>query len=150
MLDHYLCVFSARYRNIERAIPHNRAAAQSVRFLAFHIFSTASKLSGKTAGIRPKCTPRSFAAAIPSACRWRMVSRSFWATNENTYRTISAISVPMRPLSRRMSRRGMSKTRMSPPLLSRQDAPLLTKLFILLPCLSLLVMQSWSRGAVFS
>ena len=58
-------------------------------------------------------TPRAFAAAMPSACRWRIFSRSFWATKERTCRTMSAISVPMRSLSRRVSRSGISKTRMS-------------------------------------
>ena len=69
--------------------------------------------NGRGRASRPKRTPRAFAAAMPSACRWRMFSRSFWATKDSTCRTMSAISVPTKSLSRRVSRSGISKTRMS-------------------------------------
>ena len=38
------------------------------------------KLSGKALYGAPNRTPLAFAAAMPSACRWRMFSRSVWAT----------------------------------------------------------------------
>ena len=42
--------------------------------------SNSSNCSGMGMRARPNCTPRAFAATMPSACRWRMASRSVWAT----------------------------------------------------------------------
>ena len=45
-----------------------------------HSEYTARKVSGRSIGFLPRWTPRSFAAAMPSACRCLMNSRSVWAT----------------------------------------------------------------------
>ena len=47
--------------------------------------------------------------------RWRMLSRSFSATKESTWSTMSLRKVPIKSLPRRVSRRGMSSTAMSTP-----------------------------------
>ena len=41
---------------------------------------TAENPAERSKGGRLNFTPRSFAAAMPSACRWRINSRSVWAT----------------------------------------------------------------------
>ena len=55
------------------------------------------------------------AAAIPSACRCRMLVRSFSATKESTCSTMSLRKVPIRSLPRRVSSSGISSTTMSAP-----------------------------------
>lgn len=57
--------------------------------------------------------PHRFAAAIPSACRCRMLARSFSAAKGNTCRTISLRNVPITSLPRLVSKSGISITAMS-------------------------------------
>ena len=56
------------------------------------------------------------AAAMPSACRFRMASRSFCAAKDRICRTRSAIKVPIRSFPFRVSSSGISMTQISIPI----------------------------------
>ena len=107
------CASIALYLNEDSAILQDLAASASVIFPSDHNRKICGNSAGSGLGGRPKRTPFLFAAAIPSACRFRMFSRSFCATKESTCNTRSAMNVPSKSLSRRVSRRGMSSTQMS-------------------------------------
>ena len=112
-----LClILNALLRKVDNGILHPRAAAVPVISPFSQRRYTSSKFPGKGFGGRPKRTPFAFAAAIPSACRWRILIRSFSATKDNTCNTISLRKVPIRSFPRRVSSSGISKTIMSMPL----------------------------------
>ena len=77
----YVSTASFTHRRNVRWVMFNCAAAclaeSSPRS---HCRRTCEKFSGFFIGCRPKCTPRALAAAMPSACRCRMNSRSVCAT----------------------------------------------------------------------
>lgn len=65
-------------------MPVCRIASTAVISPAFQWAMTSSQLYGFCAFGRPKRLPLAFAAAIPSACRWRIVSRSCCAIEDRT------------------------------------------------------------------
>ena len=71
---------TAASRKVDFGIPQISAAVRKVICLLRHAFRNSSKLSGRIRHGTPNLTPLAFAAAMPSACRWRMFSRSVWAT----------------------------------------------------------------------
>lgn len=72
------------------------------------------KFSGIGFGRTAETDALFFAAAMPSACRARIFSRSFSATNERICRTMSAMNFPTREQGvERVSSRGISRTRIS-------------------------------------
>ena len=70
-------------------------------------------------------TPLAFAAAIPSACRWRILLRSFSATKESTCNTISLRKVPIRSFPRRVSKKRHIQHNNIRSLFLGQNTPLL-------------------------
>ena len=71
---------SARRVKVEREIPSRWPAWMAVVRPNHQSSASSSKVSGMGIRLGPKLTPRALAAAIPSAWRWRMNSRSVWAT----------------------------------------------------------------------
>lgn len=96
---------------------HCRIASRKVISFLSHACTVSPKWSGISICGLPNRTPLAFAAAIPSACLWRILLRSFSATNDNTCRTISLRNVPIRSFPRLVSRSGISRTTISIPFL---------------------------------
>lgn len=65
-------------------------------FFCSHALTILPKSSGAFFSGLPNFTPLAFAAAIPSACRFLMFSRSLCATKDKICNTRSAIKVPSR------------------------------------------------------
>lgn len=84
-------------------------------FLLFHVLTISEEIGGGSLIGLPIWTPRAFAAAIPSACRCRMLLRSFSATKDSTWRTMSLRNVPTKFLPRRVSSKGISMMHISIP-----------------------------------
>ena len=72
--------FPAHLKNVACVTWSLRAASRPLIRFSFHISYTPGNYQGIGFQGRPKRTPRSLAAAIPSAWRWRIFSRSFCAT----------------------------------------------------------------------
>jgi len=71
---------AAHTRNVLCVTPSWSAVFLADSRTSLHFLNTASNASGRSISPRPNFTPRAFAAAIPSACRWRRSSRSVCAT----------------------------------------------------------------------
>ena len=62
------------------AVTDSMLAALADNSPCSHCFFNDSRPFGRSIGFLPNCPPFRFAAAIPSACRCRINSRSVWAT----------------------------------------------------------------------
>ena len=107
------CFRKALYRNEDSAMLQNFAASVRGNCPSAHNRKAVWNSAGSGLRGRPKRIPFSFAAAMPSACRFRIFSRSFCATNDNTCNTRSAMNAPSKSLLRLVSSKGMSSTTIS-------------------------------------
>ena len=75
-------------------ISHSFATSSARICPRSHCFTKLPKLSGTFIIGRPNITPLSFAAFMPSSCRFRIFTLSFSATKDSTCKTKSAMNVP--------------------------------------------------------
>ena len=70
----------AQIRNVLCVVPKIRAASRADIWLLAQAARTLANSAGRFLGGLPNFTPLAFAAAMPSAWRWCILSRSLWAT----------------------------------------------------------------------